>query len=137
MNSVNGKTRNECFKTTTYSPTPAFGLPRIFHAILPIRYKIETSTQGGPLAQRLEQRTHNPLVPGSNPGGPTKTATRVHQLWAAPSRHCRFDLRGESAFVPCGIYAGHNVVISFAAVHCRVGIPWFWHSGSDLRILAA
>lgn len=26
----------------------------------------------GPIAQRLEQRTHNPLVPGSNPGGPTK-----------------------------------------------------------------
>ena len=27
----------------------------------------------GPIAQRLEQRTHNPLVPGSNPGGPTKS----------------------------------------------------------------
>ena len=27
----------------------------------------------GLVAQRLEQRTHNPLVPGSNPGGPTKT----------------------------------------------------------------
>ena len=26
----------------------------------------------GPLAQRLEQRTHNPSVPGSNPGGPTR-----------------------------------------------------------------
>ncbi len=26
----------------------------------------------GLVAQRLEQRTHNPLVPGSNPGGPTK-----------------------------------------------------------------
>src|SRR5947209_13419192 len=25
----------------------------------------------GPVAQRLEQGTHNPLVPGSNPGGPT------------------------------------------------------------------
>src|SRR5262252_2085563 len=25
----------------------------------------------GPLAQRLEQRTHNPLVVGSNPTGPT------------------------------------------------------------------
>ena len=25
----------------------------------------------GPLAQRLEQRTHNPLVEGSNPSGPT------------------------------------------------------------------
>jgi hypothetical protein len=25
----------------------------------------------GPIAQRLEQGTHNPLVPGSNPGGPS------------------------------------------------------------------
>ena len=32
----------------------------------------------GPVAQRLEQGTHNPLVPGSNPGGPSLTnrATR-------------------------------------------------------------
>ncbi len=27
----------------------------------------------GPIAQRLEQSTHNALVPGSNPGGPTRT----------------------------------------------------------------
>ena len=27
--------------------------------------------QRGPVAQRLEQGTHNPLVPGSNPGGPS------------------------------------------------------------------
>lgn len=27
----------------------------------------------GPIAQRLEQSTHNALVPGSNPGGPTNT----------------------------------------------------------------
>jgi hypothetical protein len=27
----------------------------------------------GPIAQRLEQSTHNALVPGSNPGRPTKT----------------------------------------------------------------
>ena len=26
----------------------------------------------GPVAQRLEQGTHNPLVGGSNPSGPTK-----------------------------------------------------------------
>ena len=26
----------------------------------------------GPIAQWLEQATHNRLVPGSNPGGPTK-----------------------------------------------------------------
>ena len=30
-----------------------------------------TSEETGPLAQRLEQRTHNPLVVGSNPTGPT------------------------------------------------------------------
>src|SRR5713101_358974 len=28
-------------------------------------------SSGGPVAQRLEQRTHNPLVLGSNPSGPT------------------------------------------------------------------
>src|SRR5579884_4292459 len=28
----------------------------------------------GPVAQRLEQRTHNPSVPGSNPGGPFLSA---------------------------------------------------------------
>ena len=43
-------------------------------------------TKAGPVAQRLEQRTHNPLVPGSNPGGPTNisrlisaAAGRFHQ----------------------------------------------------------
>ena len=30
----------------------------------------------GPLAQRLEQRTHNPLVLGSNPRGPTNAVLR-------------------------------------------------------------
>jgi hypothetical protein len=30
-----------------------------------------TYTDAGPVAQRLEQATHNRLVPGSNPGGPT------------------------------------------------------------------
>ena len=29
------------------------------------------SRECGPLAQRSEQRTHNPLVEGSNPSGPT------------------------------------------------------------------
>src|SRR5271170_7820246 len=38
----------------------------------PKSYKINALALVGPVAQRLEQRTHNPLVPGSNPGGPTK-----------------------------------------------------------------
>ena len=30
----------------------------------------------GPVAQRLEQGTHNPLVGGSNPSGPTKYSVK-------------------------------------------------------------
>ena len=44
---------------------------RIFRAENANRYKIETLSLVGPVAQRLEQRTHNPLVVGSNPTGPT------------------------------------------------------------------
>ena len=31
----------------------------------------------GPVAQRLEQRTHNPLVLGSNPSGPTNCLSEI------------------------------------------------------------
>jgi hypothetical protein len=44
---------------------------QIFRAIVPNHYKIRTLAPVGPVAQRLEQRTHNPLVLGSNPSGPT------------------------------------------------------------------
>jgi hypothetical protein len=33
----------------------------------------------GPVAQRLEQGTHNPLVAGSNPAGPTTFAVRQEE----------------------------------------------------------
>src|SRR5205807_822329 len=42
--------------------------------------------QIGPLAQRLEQRTHNPLVVGSNPTGPT-TIFAFNVMARLPSRH--------------------------------------------------
>ena len=35
----------------------------------------------GSIAQRLEQGTHNPLVPGSNPGGPKPEREDIHRLW--------------------------------------------------------
>ncbi len=37
--------------------------------------KIVSKISKGPIAQWLEQRTHNPLVRGSNPCGPTLTIT--------------------------------------------------------------
>src|SRR5690606_19810565 len=41
----------------------------------------------GPIAQWSEQGTHNPLVPGSNPGGPTNASLRGRHVPACPS--CR------------------------------------------------
>src|SRR3954463_3748170 len=53
----------------------------------------------GPVAQRLEQQTHNLLVPGSNPGGPTKPHTvgtfhslisefvTLRNIWSSGSRN--------------------------------------------------
>ena len=38
---------------------------------LQTRANVLFSYVNGPVAQRLEQGTHNPLVPGSNPGGPS------------------------------------------------------------------
>lgn len=46
----------------------------------------ESHLRHGPVAQRLEQRTHNPLVGGSNPSGPT-CAGYPHLLRARPSFH--------------------------------------------------
>src|SRR5215471_16543993 len=37
-------------------------------------FDVRAAARHGPVAQRLEQGTHNPLVPGSNPGGPTPNA---------------------------------------------------------------
>ena len=58
----------------------------------------------GPVAQRLEQRTHNPLVPGSNPGGPTKPFNELDnycfvQTASVPKKSV--SLQGAPNFVPC------------------------------------
>src|SRR5271166_893202 len=43
----------------------------------------------GPVAQRLEQGTHNPLVGGSNPSGPTTTiAWSSRSLFARKGGRC-------------------------------------------------
>ncbi len=56
---------------------------------MPAKAGIQLETFKGPIAQRLEQWTHNPLVPGSNPGGPTnyliviKTTAKLAAGWAS------------------------------------------------------
>jgi hypothetical protein len=48
----------------------------------------------GPLAQRLEQRTHNPLVLGSNPRGPT-IRVNAQSIPTRSSRSARISPTGE------------------------------------------
>ncbi len=43
-----------------------------FRGWSPVEKRYSLNRMCGPVAQRLEQGTHNPLVPGSNPGGPIK-----------------------------------------------------------------
>src|ERR1017187_6102818 len=51
-------------------------------AIQPVQYGFR-----GPLAQRLEQRTHNPLVEGSNPSGPTNSGNQTRAVVKKPCYH--------------------------------------------------
>src|SRR5436190_12172868 len=50
----------------------------------------------GPIAQRLEQQTHNLLVPGSNPGGPTSVVIPAY----TDSYQGLLSLPDVSAFLP-------------------------------------
>ena len=62
--------------------------PGAFHAVFPIHLEEveEQDRCDGPIAQWLEQRTHNPLVPGSSPGGPTKLLWPLSSVEAARER---------------------------------------------------
>src|SRR5437868_3070135 len=63
----------------------------------------------GPIAQRLEQRTHNPLVLGSNPSGPIFQVCRV-----GASRRA-------------GVLAGVKTNTVLVARFQRGPIVWFSH----------
>src|ERR1700691_4582652 len=57
-----------------------------------------TSGSFGPLAQRLVQRTHNPLVVGSNPTGPT-TVSEPRASASGHSGPCQLCSRTDGIFV--------------------------------------
>src|SRR5258707_2559909 len=61
-------------------------------AILNSLQHASSTHPNGPVAQRLEQRTHNPLVVGSNPTGPTNHPIESSRV----SRASSFGLRAEN-----------------------------------------
>src|SRR5438132_1106157 len=54
---------------------------------------VRASARHGPVAQRLEQGTHNPLVPGSNPGGPSPESALLKLLVLSKTRTSSSILR--------------------------------------------
>ena len=64
-------------------------------AIQPVQYGY-----CGPLAQRLEQRTHNPLVEGSNPSGPTNNPLQFNSLLLGAEGACCPSSAGVPGSVP-------------------------------------
>ena len=66
--------------------TIIFGGENCTKNLKPIHRCATIKANSGLLAQRLEQGTHNPLVAGSNPAGPTKGAfecfeSDIRQAW--------------------------------------------------------
>src|SRR5437763_16969576 len=62
----------------------------------------------GPVAQRLEQGTHNPLVPGSNPGGPSFISEFI---FAAQSSESNFALKILFRRIVCGALIALEIAI--------------------------
>lgn len=60
--------------TQVRAPTACFSNPRPENIRFPSAPLLGYTNSHGPIAQWLEQGTHNSLVPGSNPGGPTPFA---------------------------------------------------------------
>ena len=81
--------------------------------------QVADTKSDGPIAQRLEQATHNRLVPGSNPGGPT-----------SPTRYFAggLNFKGKMQIQPCSqplsiisiVYSVLQVVRHFARLHSRL-----------------
>ena len=98
--------------------------------------------QAGPIAQRLERRTHNPLVPGSNPGGPTNfSITCSHCCWRAGllwetlcETFCSFeDPDGFSFRIPQTVKVDlrrHPVFVSQEPLECPHGNVVSFHQRS-------
>jgi hypothetical protein len=61
----------------------------------------------GPVAQRLEQWTHNPLVAGSNPAGPTKNAWNGHFTPHSASNLGQVRVMLPHRGYPCRPFVGH------------------------------
>ena len=72
----------------------------------------------GPVAQRLEQGTHNPLVGGSNPSGPTDLLTIRFANVSIGTSHARTP--SVAFFVPSsrGANTSHNVTLGTWTERC-------------------
>ena len=74
----------------------------------------------GPVAQRLEQGTHNPLVGGSNPSGPTIFDPDGHKF--ADRLHQRVVTRSNSKKRKSGFHGDGTACVRVAPDSCKSGL---------------
>src|SRR5258708_33263925 len=86
-------------------------------------------TGQGLVAQRLEQRTHNPLVPGSNPGGPTKT----FWLSSAPLQPFNKSVANRCVRLVAGLCESQVILFKNKRLAKNCGAWHFWQSDCPLR----
>src|SRR6266480_3470427 len=72
-------------------------------------FSCQFTYENGPVAQRLEQGTHNPLVPGSNPGGPSPERFRGYCATSAGRRIA--DVRNELFSTMKALF---SIILAFA-----------------------
>ena len=96
----------------------------------------------GPVAQRLEQGTHNPLVGGSNPSGPTSSS--ILRRRTALLRWSIASLRGEVVVWvrldrSCARYPKDAAAAKRLHVGAGQHFPWGWgtEDRSSLRLRRA
>lgn len=85
------------------------------------RKRPERFTIIGAVAQRLEQRTHNPLVLGSNPSSPTFPACRERER--VVGRKSRVDKTRGLIILWFGVRAQHPDILRPEVKLCRVKVP--------------
>src|SRR5258708_8573505 len=85
-------------------------------------------TGQGLVAQRLEQRTHNPLVPGSNPGGPTKT----FGFSSAPLQPFSKSVANRCVRLVAGLCESQVILFKNKRLATNCGSWNFWHSNCFL-----
>ena len=101
------------------------GHEKIFLAIPKNKLSLQSQNRTGAIAQLVEQRTENPCVPGSIPGGTTKTSRLLPRAACFGGATWHSHLRGTPPS-PRGLWPGCRSSLAVARL-------FFWRLGAHIH----